>query len=167
MALFRDFAALCSTLEGQRARLDKRALVAEYLTGLPEGDLPHAVTFLIGRAFPVSDPRTLSVRGLPKAPPHEEGPPLTLAEVAATFAAVADGTGPGVRARRDALLVELATRASPLEREYLARIIGGEMRTGVSDGLVLDAIATASGATSEAARRAALFLGDLAAVAML
>jgi len=167
MALFRDFAALCSTLEGRRGRLDKRTLVAEYLAGVPEDDLSHAVAFLIGRPFPVSDPRTLSVRGLPAAATRADATPLTLADVAGTFAAVADGAGAGVRARRETLLVELAARASPLEREYLARIIGGEMRTGVSDGLVLEAIAAASGASPEATRRAALFLGDLAAVAML
>ncbi|HYE89854.1 MAG TPA: ATP-dependent DNA ligase, partial [Terriglobales bacterium] len=88
-------------------------------------------------------------------------------DVAAAFAAIADAGGAGARARRDALLTQLAARASPIEREYLARIIGGEMRTGVSDGLVLEAIAAASGAAPDAARRAALFLGDLSAVAVL
>ena len=41
------------------------------------------------------------------------------------------------------------------------------MRTGVSDGLVLEAIAAAAGADLAAVRRAALFLGDLSAVAAL
>src|SRR5207237_2863369 len=130
---FRDFAELCRALEGTRGRLEKRALVAAYLSALSDDDLPHAVAFLNARAFPVSDPRTLSVRGLPSAPPHAEGDPLTVADVAAAFATIADASGSGSRARREARLVELATRASPLEREYLARIIGGEMRTGVSD----------------------------------
>lgn len=49
----------------------------------------------------------------------------------------------------------------------LARIIAGEMRTGVSDGLVQDAIGLALGAEASVVRRAALFLGDLAAVAEL
>jgi DNA ligase-1 len=167
MAWFKDFAALCLALEQRRGRLDKRALAADYLAALPEDDLPHAVAFLTGRAFPVSDPRTLSVRGLPPAPPHAEGEPLTLADVADAFGAVAEASGTGSRARREAHLMELATRASPLEREYLGRIIGGEMRTGVSDGLVLEAIAAASGAPPDAGRRAALFLGDLSAVALL
>jgi len=167
VATFRDFAELGRALEGTRGRLEKRGLVADWLKALPEENLSHAVAFLTGRPFPVSDPRTLSVRGLPPAPPTAEGPPLTLGDVAAAFAGIADATGPGSRARREARLVELATRASPLEREYLARIIGGEMRTGVSDGLVLEAIAAAAGAAPDAARRAALFLGDLSAVAML
>src|SRR6185295_17267677 len=49
----------------------------------------------------------------------------------------------------------------------LGRIIGGELRTGVSNGLVLEAIAAAAGADLAAVRRAALFLGDLSAVTEL
>src|SRR2546428_739297 len=66
-----------------------------------------------------------------------------------------------------AWLSDLAARASDLERDVLGRIITGEMRTGVSDGLVLEAIAKASGAELGAVRRAALFLGDLSTVATL
>jgi DNA ligase-1 len=167
MASFKDFAALCRALEQRRGRLEKRALVADYLTTLPDDDLPRAVTFLMGRPFPVSDPRTLSVRGLPSAASQAEGAPLTLADVANAFVAVAAAGGTGSRVRREERLTELAARAAPLEHEYLARIIGGEMRTGVSDGLVLEAIAVASGAAPDAARRAALFLGDVSAVAVL
>src|SRR5262249_44217407 len=64
-------------------------------------------------------------------------------------------------------LVTLAARASPDERAIIGRIIGGEMRTGVSDGLVLEAIAEAAGADLATVRRAALFLGDLSRVATL
>ena len=167
MAPFRDFAELCRALESTRGRLAKRALVAAYLAGVPESDLPHAVAFLTGRPFPVTDPRTLSVRGLPRAAGDSAGEPLAVGDVAAAFADIAEATGAGSRARREARLVELATRATPSEREYLARIIGGEMRTGVSDGLVLEAIAAAAGVPAESVRRAALFLGDLTAVAML
>ncbi|MGH7357131.1 MAG: ATP-dependent DNA ligase, partial [Candidatus Rokuibacteriota bacterium] len=55
--------------------------------------------------------------------------------------------------------------ASPEEREFLGRIVSGEMRTGVSDGLVLEAIGAAWSVERETVRRAALLLGDLAAVA--
>jgi DNA ligase-1 len=167
MAPFQEFAVLCRALEQRRGRLEKRALVAEYLAALPDDDLPHAVAFLTGRAFSVSDPRTLSVRGMPASPPLAAGPPLTVIDVANAFAAIADASGAGARAGREVRLVELAARASPLECLYLARIIGGEMRTGVSDGLVLEAIAAASAAPTDVARRAALLLGDLSAVAVL
>jgi DNA ligase-1 len=99
--------------------------------------------------------------------PPAAGPPLTLTDVGEAFAAVAAATGGGSRRARESRLGELAARASGEEREFLARIIGGEMRTGVSDGLVLEAIGEAAGADLATVRRAALFLGDLSAVAAL
>ena len=58
---------------------------------------------------------------------------------------MAEATGPGSRKRREERLGALA-RARPRRAEVLRRIITGEMRTGVSDGLVLEAIAEAAGA---------------------
>src|SRR5205823_6157742 len=146
---------------------DKLRLVAEWLRALPSDDVPTAVAFLTGRAFTASDPRVLGARGLPEAAAPAAGPPLELADVAAAFAAVAEAQGPGARRAREERLRALAARASDSERDVLRRIIGGEMRTGVSDGLVLEAIARAAGAPVEAVRRAALLVGDLATVADL
>lgn len=167
MALFADFASLCRRLESTRGRLEKRRLVAEFFAELSAEELPVAVAFLTARPFPASDPRVLSVRGLPPLPAATSGAVLTLVDVEQAFTEVADAGGAGSRRAREDRLRELGTRASPLEREMLARIVGGEMRTGVSDGLVLEAIAEAAGADMAAVRRAALFLGDLSAVAAL
>jgi DNA ligase-1 len=167
MASFGELAALCRRLRDTPGRLDKRRLVAAYLRALPSGEVPTAVAFLTGRPFPPSDPRVLNVRGLPELSAPGGGPPLTVGEVAEAFAAVAAASGAGVRRLRDEQLGALAARATPLERAELAHIIGGEMRTGVSDGLVLEAIAEAAGADPALVRRAALFLGDLTAVAAL
>jgi DNA ligase-1 len=167
MALLADFAELCRRLAASPGRLDKRRLVAEYLRALGPEDVATAVAFLSGRPFPPSDPRALHVRGLPPVPTTPEGPSLALADVADAFAAVAEASGPGVQRLRQERLALLAARATPLEREVLSRIIAGEMRTGVSDGLILEAIAEAAGAELALARRAALCLGDLCAVAAL
>ncbi|MET0850661.1 MAG: ATP-dependent DNA ligase [Candidatus Rokuibacteriota bacterium] len=174
MASFGDLADLCTRLVATPGRLDKRRLVAAFLRGLPRGEVPSAVAYLTGRVFPVSDPRVLSVRGLPAgardatgAGAPEAGPALTIADVAAAFADVAEAHGAGSRRRREERLGVLVSRASGAERDVLARIVWGEMRTGVSEGVVLEAIAEASGAPVEAVRRAALFLGDLSAVAEL
>jgi DNA ligase-1 len=161
-------ADLCRRLRTSPGRLDKLALLAEYLQALPPSLVGTAVAFLTGRAFPQSDPRVLGVRWLP-APDGEpaEQPPLTLADVAAAFAEVAEAGGVGSRRARDDRLRALAARASADERDTLQRIITGEMRTGVSDGLVLEATARAFAAPLESTRRAALRLGDLSAVATL
>ena len=80
---------------------------------------------------------------------------------------MAEAAGPGARKVRDARLGELAARASAEERDLLQRVIFGEMRMGLSEGLVLEAIAEAAGVAPAAVRRAALVTGDLTTVAAL
>jgi len=169
MTAFAELSALGRRLERLRGRLDKQREVATFLRSLTTDEVPVAVAFLAGRAFPTSDARVLGVRGLGRSG-REEAPgglPLTLGDVAEAFAEVAGAAGAGSRRARDARLADLSARASAEEREFLGRIIGGEMRTGVSEGLLLEAIAAAWGADVAAVRRATLFLGDLAAVARL
>jgi ATP-dependent DNA ligase I len=167
VTLFAEFAALGRRLEATGGRLEKRRLVAEFLAAVAPDEVGLAVAFLTGRPFPASDPRVLGVRGLPLAVPSSTGPPLTLGDVGAAFADVAAAAGAGSRRGREGRLAGLTARASLDEREFLGRIIGGELRTGVSDGLVLEAIAAAAGVDVALVRRAALFLGDLSAVAEL
>jgi DNA ligase-1 len=167
VALLADLTALRARVAASGGRLEKRRLVAEYLRALPPDDLARAVTYLSGRAFPASDPRVLNVRGLPAATSSAAGEPLTLADVARAFGDVAEAAGPGARRLRAARLGELVARASEAERDLLQRVIYGEMRMGLSEGLVLEAIAEAAGAAPAAVRRAALVTGDLTAVAAL
>src|SRR2546427_759246 len=170
MTAFADFTTLCVELVRTASRLGKRRLVAEFLRTLPADEVTSAVAFMTGRPFPVSDPRVLNVRGLPapaRDPGSATGHPLTTADVEAAFVGVAEAGGAGARRLKDQRLTALAARASDAEREVIGRIIGGEMRTGVSDGLVLEAIAEAAGADLARTRRAALFIGDLATVAAL
>src|SRR5687767_10562648 len=137
MTAFAELAGLGRRLERLRGRLDKLREVATFLRSLEPAEVPVAVAFLAARAFPTSDPRVLGVRGLPRGPaqPGPSGdPPLTLGDVAAAFADVAAAGGAGSRRARDTRLAELAARASVDERDFLGRIIGGEMRTGVSEG---------------------------------
>ncbi len=167
MTSFAEFVSLCRGLEGRRGRLEKRRLLAEFLRGLDLIEIESAVAFLTGRAFPASDSRILSLRGLPVLSSMPLPPPLSIGDVAAGFAAVADVAGPGARRLRQERLSALVGRASPGEHEILGRIVGGEMRMGASDGIVLEAIAEVAHADAEMVRRAVLFLGDLSAVAVL
>src|SRR5713226_1113610 len=168
MALLSELAMLRARVAASSGRLEKRRLVAEYLRELSPEDLPRAVTYLSGRAFPASDPRVLNVRSLP-APAATTSPatPLALADVARAFGDVAEAGGAGARRLRESRLRELAEPASESERDLLQRIIYGEMRMGLSEGLVLEAIAEAAGAPPAMVRRAALVTGDLTAAAAL
>src|SRR5437867_1918015 len=133
MAPFADFTTLCARLVSTASRLGKRRLVAEYLRALPPDDVPNAVAFLTGRPFPVSDPRVLNVRGLPAPGGAASGPPLTLADVVAAFAQVAEAAGAGARRLKEQCLSALAVRASDAEREVIARIQvhGDGQRVGI------------------------------------
>src|SRR5262249_59850438 len=95
-------ADLCRRLRTSPGRLDKLALLADYLRSLPGDAVAAAVAFLTGRAFPPSDPRVLGVRWLPSVDDAAAaaGPPLSLADVAAAFAGIAEAAGAGSRPAR-------------------------------------------------------------------
>jgi DNA ligase-1 len=92
---------------------------------------------------------------------------LTLLEVYETLGEIAEAKGKGSRRRKEELLLSPLSQAGPLETKYLIKIVLREMRHGVSEGILLDAIAEASGAKRKLVRRANMFLGDLGEVALL
>lgn len=92
-------------------------------------------------------------------------PSLPLSEVAQAFDRLAAQRGRGARQAREKILVDLLERISPLEAKFLAKCILGDMRHGVNHGVLLEAVARASGAPAETVRRAAMFLGDVGEVA--
>ena len=107
----------------------------------------------------------------PQSPPQavgtEEGPPLTILEVYGTLEAIAATVGRGSRAKKEALLRQLLQRSTPLEAKYLAKVIYQEMRHGVSEGLMVDAIARAAGVKVRSVRRANQMWGDVGEVALV
>ncbi len=94
-------------------------------------------------------------------------PSLSILDVYATLETIAEAKGKGSRRQKEQLLESLLSRASPLEAKYLVKNVLREMRHGVSEGILLDAIAEASGARQQTVRRANMFLGDLGDVASL
>lgn len=93
-----------------------------------------------------------------------ERPGLPLVEVAR----LADGLAsePG-RATKRAQLDAAFARATPIETKYLAKVLGGELRIGVQEGMVVAAIARAFGASMEEVRRAAALVTDVGDLAVL
>lgn len=95
-----------------------------------------------------------------------EPPPLTLLEVYAALAWIAAAAGPGSRARKDAALRALYARSTDVEAKFVTKILVQEMRHGVSEGIVLEAIARAAGVKPALVRQANQWLGDLGEVAL-
>jgi DNA ligase-1 len=90
---------------------------------------------------------------------------LTVAEVADELAAVASASGDGSRDTKVETLFGLFNRAGDDEARYLARIVLSEMRIGVGEGTVRDAIGAAFDVPVDAVERALQVTNDYGHVA--
>jgi DNA ligase-1 len=171
-ASFSDLARVVARLAETSKRLEKRRLIAEFLRTLRREEIAPAVLFLTGSIFAESDGRVLNVGyatvqnarslALTTPPPTE---PLSLLDVQAQLHAIADVHGADATRKRQVLLNGLMARSTPEEREVLLRGLFGEMRIGLNEGGMLDAISEATGIPASDVRSAQMFLGDLGGVA--
>jgi DNA ligase-1 len=93
---------------------------------------------------------------------EEEVPPtLTLREVQQCLEEIARIEGRDSRRRKLELLRALFQRASALEGKYLTKIVIGEMRHGMSEGLMLEAIARMANRAVGEVRRAHMLEPDI------
>jgi len=90
---------------------------------------------------------------------------LTVAAVADELDALAAAAGAGSQDKKIDLLFGLFNRTSPAEARYLARLVLSEMRIGVGEGTVRDAIAAAFDAPVESVERALQVSNDYGEVA--
>jgi DNA ligase-1 len=191
------WAELCERLASTPKKLDKRAWMADYLRGLPAEAQAQAALYLAGSAFAETDSRRLSVGGAALSRVIKElagagdaalhaaylrhgdlgaaaadllaermpaDAPLCCAEVAEAFAQLAAARG---NAPKQALLTALLGRATPLEAKYLIKLMLGDMRIGVKQAQVEEAIAVATERPLPEVRRAVMLLGDLGEVVRL
>src|SRR6185295_1796223 len=82
-----------------------------------------------------------------------------------TFDRLKTVKGKGAAGQRAALLRELFRRATANEQDFLVRLIVGELRQGALEGIMVDAVAAASGRPAAEVRRAVAFAGAIAPVA--
>jgi DNA ligase-1 len=93
-----------------------------------------------------------------------KGAPLQVLEVYRAYEQIAATTGSGSRARKDELLAALFQRATALEAKYITKQITGEMRVGVDEGSLLDALTRHTKIPAASIRRANQVAGDVGAV---
>ena len=74
------------------------------------------------------------------------------------FREIAAARGPAAKA---ALVRELLSQATPLEAKYIVKIMTGDLRIGLKESLVEEAIAKAYGGTLREVQRANMLLGDI------
>jgi DNA ligase 1 len=193
------FARTCDAVAATTKKLEKTALVADYLRTTLLSEAAAAVIFLSGRPFPASEEATLQVGGAllwrvigelsgksdaelteiyrrhgdagsvaaealtakPESGLSVVGVQLTelqLTEVQHVFAQIAAARGP---AAKTILLRQLLERATPLEAKYIVKIISGDLRIGLKESLVEEAIARAFEAPVDQVKRANMLLGDI------
>jgi DNA ligase-1 len=193
---FLTFANVGEAIAGTSAKLEKVRLLAKYLRELPSDELSFVTTYFTGRAFAQSDLRTLQVgwslvfRSL-QAVTKIDGP--TFHRIAARHGdagkaafEVLDGRttaqafsilesrnlfenlhrarGPAAKAK---LLEARFSTSSAREGEYIVKILTGDLRIGLREGLVEEAIAKAFDVPLEQVKQANMLLGDIGQTAVL
>lgn len=163
--LLHELASASRDVGALTGRLDKVRRLADLLVRLPTESAPAGVSWLSGQ-LPQGrigiGPALLF--GALDAVPAADAPTLTLADTDAAFDRIAAAAGPGSTAERGRLLRDLLARATPLEREFLARVVMGELRQGAAEGVLLEAVALAGGRAPADVRRAVMLRGSAAAV---
>jgi DNA ligase 1 len=169
-----DLAELCARVEAEPGKKRKADLVGSFLTSLDPDEIRPVVLILLAQVLPESEKRALDVgyRTVKRAVRSgqttlfsEER--VSVLEAYDIFQRIAKAEGAGSRRTKEALLSGLLSRLSDDEREYLLRSLFGEMRIGVNEGVMLEAISRASGVDIEKVRSAHMLLGDVGGLAKL
>ena len=167
MTLLADIATASRHVAQTSSRLAKIRELADCLRRVSPGEIPIAIAYLSGDTrqgkLGVAYATLQSVRH--QAPARQSS--LTLQEVDAQLAALANVTGKGADAAREERLASLFERATAEERDFLVRLIVGELRQGALKGVMTEAIAAAADIPVAAVRRAAMSAGTLTEVAQV
>jgi DNA ligase-1 len=173
--LLSDLADASAAVAGTSARSAKIEQIAALLRQVPPGEVKVAVAFLSGEILQGQIGVGYAAlsgllrfgpagrHGVTEAPAAE--PSLTLTDVNAAFDAIGAITGAGSQAERRRLLGEFFGRATEREREFLVRLLTGDLRQGALEGIMTDAVAKAAGVPADEVRRAHQLGGWLPEVA--
>jgi len=190
-----EFAETCEAVAATTKKLEKTALVAAYLRALPPDAAGIAAIFLSGRPFAAYEEGTLEVGGAllwrviselsgksendlraiyrkygdagsvaAEALPAKPNSGLSLTEAQCIFFSIASAHGPTAKG---SLLREFLGRITPKESKYVVKIISGDLRIGLKESLVEEAIARAFEVPLDQVKRANMLLGDIGATLRL
>jgi DNA ligase-1 len=192
----RRFAEAAEKIRATRSKLEKTRVLSEYLRGLDAADLRLAVLFMAGRALALSEGASLGLGGtalslavgglsgltevqLREAFRRHQDPgdwtmevltgrtqpeDVGLADVGNALREIRAAEG---AASRVEILQGLLTRLDPLAAKYVVKVLTGEMRIGLQEGLVEEAVAQAFDAPLAEVRRAHMLTGDVAEAALM
>ena len=182
-------ATACESIAATTKKLQKTAIVADYFRSRQVDEAAVSAVFLCGRPFPAWEETTLQIGGRSLWQIVAELSGRTDEELSASYRRHGDlgavagdvlpehaGQGVGVLAvelafrqiaaaqglaAKSALVRDLLARATPLEAKYVVKIMTGDLRIGLKESLVEEAIAQAYGATLVEVQRANMLVGDI------
>jgi DNA ligase-1 len=193
---FIEFANVGDAIGATLAKLEKIRLLSDYLRRLTSEQLRIVTTYFTGRAFAQSDPRILHVgwaiifRALKDATKISDTEfhrvaarhgdagqtafevldgrtapqPFSLLASDELFESLQRARGPIAKAK---LLQERFSTLSAREGEYVVKILTGDLRIGLREGLVEESIAKAFDVPVEEVKRGNMLLGDIGQTALL
>ena len=189
-----EFSRAGAAVGATSATLEKTRALAAYFRALDEDDLRRAAVYMSGRAFPPSRRRTLGLgwSTLSKVVSSVSGrDDEELGRIFRKHSDLGDWAGEALDGSTDATAVSLreveetlesirsargAAKARPLEAmirrldadsaRFFVKIISGEMRIGLSEGLVEAAIAEAFAVPITQVKRVHLVTGDIGETAV-
>jgi DNA ligase-1 len=151
---------------GTASRNAKTAELAACLRKLDPAEIETGVAYLSGETRQGrSGVGYALLRDAQTAPPAAH-PSLTIREVDAALADIASISGPGSKSERIRLLAALFARATADERDFLARLLLGELRQGALESLMIDAVAAAASLPAASVRQAAMVAQGIVPVAL-
>src|SRR5258706_7765874 len=144
MRLLAELVRASSQVAATSSRLAKTAAIAEFLKSLDSDEAEIAIPYLSGD---IRQGRlTLGFSALQAArQPPASAPTLGLRDVDRTFAELKRVKGKRAAAQRETLLKNMFSKATAQEQDFLVRLIVGELRQGALEGVMLEAVAAATG----------------------
>ncbi len=190
-----DFTATANSIAATSKKSDKERLLADYLVRLDDASLERAVVFFSGSPFPQRDQRvagtgwaTISDAALAATgrsaeelraawPRHADlgdtiaelfsddlARTITLPELGEYFDRLAVTSG---SIEKKNVLVTLFDKVDAQGARFIVKILLGEFRIGLQQGLVESAVANAFHCRTADVRRANMFTGDIGVTALL
>ncbi|WP_250563137.1 ATP-dependent DNA ligase [Sphaerisporangium fuscum] len=157
-----DLARTSAAIAADSARLAKIRHLAELLSRVEPGEAEIAIAYLAGEL----PQRQIGVgwRTLQDLPDPRQIATATLTEVDQLLSRIKAQSGPGSQAARKDLVHQLFRSLTRQEQSFLLRLLGGELRQGALNGVMIEAVAKAAGTPTAEVRRALTLRGWLPAV---
>jgi DNA ligase-1 len=165
MTLLAELAATSRRVADTPGRNAKIAELAACLRRLAPAEIEIGVRYLSGETR--QGRSGIGYALLRAAHPNTaiDAPSLTVADVDAALERIATTAGAGSKSERIGILSALLARATPEERDFLFRLLLGELRQGAQESLMIDAVAAAASLPAFSVRQAAMIANGIAAVA--